>query len=93
MLEAENWVALGFLSFFGLLAYLGVHRKLIDAIDHRQARIKSELEHRPSACAKKRKRCSASLSVVRGAPVAPLGCQEPECARAVKREAEEDWGR
>ena len=44
MLEAENWVALGFLSFFGLLAYLGVHRKLIDAIDHRQARIESELE-------------------------------------------------
>ena len=44
MLEAENWVALGFLCFFGLLAYLGVHRKLIDAIDHRQARIKSELE-------------------------------------------------
>ena len=44
MLEAENWVALGFLSFLGLLAYLGVHRKLIDAIDHRQARIKSELE-------------------------------------------------
>ena len=44
MLEAENWVALGFLSFLGLLAYLGVHRKVNDAIDHRQARIKSELE-------------------------------------------------
>src|ERR1700756_1199013 len=44
MLEAENWVALGFLCFLGLLVYLGVHRKLIDAIDHRQARIKSELE-------------------------------------------------
>ena len=44
MLETENWVAVGFLCFLGLLAYLGVHRKLIDAIDRRQARIKSELE-------------------------------------------------
>jgi F-type H+-transporting ATPase subunit b len=44
MLEAENWVAVAFLCFLGLLAYLGAHRKMIDAIDHRQARIKSELE-------------------------------------------------
>ncbi len=44
MLEAENWVAVGFLCFLGLLVYLGAHRKLIDAIDSRQARIKSELE-------------------------------------------------
>jgi F-type H+-transporting ATPase subunit b len=44
MLETENWVAVGFLCFLGLLAYLGAHRKLIDAIDRRQARIKSELE-------------------------------------------------
>jgi F-type H+-transporting ATPase subunit b len=42
--EAENWVALGFLLFLGLLAYLGVHRKLFDALDQRQARIKSELD-------------------------------------------------
>jgi F-type H+-transporting ATPase subunit b len=44
MLETENWVALGFLCFLGLLAYLGAHRKLIEAIDSRQARIKSELD-------------------------------------------------
>jgi F-type H+-transporting ATPase subunit b len=44
MLEAENWVAVAFLCFLGLLAYLGAHRKMIDAIDRRQARIKSELE-------------------------------------------------
>ena len=43
MLETENWVAIGFLCFLGLLGYLGVHRKLIDAIDARQARIRSEL--------------------------------------------------
>ncbi|MGA7787095.1 MAG: ATP F0F1 synthase subunit B, partial [Xanthobacteraceae bacterium] len=43
MMETENWVALGFLCFLGLLAYLGAHRKIFDAIDARQARIKSEL--------------------------------------------------
>src|SRR5580704_16322707 len=42
--ETENWVALAFLLFLGLLAYLGVHRKLTDTLDARQARIKSELD-------------------------------------------------
>jgi F-type H+-transporting ATPase subunit b len=40
----EAWVAIAFLCFLGLLAYLGVHRKLIDSLDHRQARIKGELD-------------------------------------------------
>lgn len=40
----ETWVALAFLCFLGLLAYLGMHRKLIDSLDQRQARIKSELD-------------------------------------------------
>jgi len=44
MLETENWVALGFLCFVGLLVYLGAHRKIFEAIDGRQARIKSELD-------------------------------------------------
>ena len=44
MHETENWVAIGFLFFLGLLVYLGAHRKLIDALDQRQARIKSELD-------------------------------------------------
>jgi F-type H+-transporting ATPase subunit b len=44
LMETENWVALGFLSFLGLLVYLGAHRKLIDGIDQRQARIRSELD-------------------------------------------------
>jgi F-type H+-transporting ATPase subunit b len=42
--ETENWVALAFLLFLGLLAYLGVHRKLIVSLDQRQARIKGELD-------------------------------------------------
>src|SRR5580704_155748 len=42
--ETENWVALAVLLFLGLLAYLGVHRKLTDTLDARQGRIKSELD-------------------------------------------------
>ncbi len=44
LMETENWVALGFLCFIGLLIYLGAHRKVFDSIDARQARIKSELD-------------------------------------------------
>jgi F-type H+-transporting ATPase subunit b len=42
--ETENWVALAFLLFLGLLAYLGVHRKLTNSLDQRQARIKGDLD-------------------------------------------------
>ena len=44
MQETENWVALGFILFVGLLAYLGVQRKIGDTLDQRQARIKGELD-------------------------------------------------
>jgi F-type H+-transporting ATPase subunit b len=44
MPEAEAWVAIAFVLFLGLLVYLGAHRKVIDAIDARQARIKAELD-------------------------------------------------
>ena len=40
----EAWVAIAFLCFLGLLAYLGVHRKLMDSLDQRQARIKGDLD-------------------------------------------------
>jgi len=44
MLEAEFWVAVAFVIFLGVLAYVGVHRKLIEALDQRGARIKAELD-------------------------------------------------
>ena len=44
MLEAEAWVAVAFVLFLGLLVYLGAHRRLLDGIDQRQARIKAELD-------------------------------------------------
>jgi len=42
--EAETWVAIAFICFLGLLAYVGVHRKLAKALDDRAARIKAELD-------------------------------------------------
>jgi F-type H+-transporting ATPase subunit b len=44
MLEAEAWVAVAFVLFLGLLVYMGAHRRVIDGIDARRARIKSELD-------------------------------------------------
>ena len=43
MLEAEAWVASACVLFPSLLVYLGAHRRVIDGIDQRQARIKAEL--------------------------------------------------
>ena len=42
--EAEFWVALGFFAFLGLLAYVGVHRMIVKALDDRAGRIKAELD-------------------------------------------------
>jgi F-type H+-transporting ATPase subunit b len=42
--ETENWVAIAFILFIGLLVYLGAHRKVFDALDGRRARIKAELD-------------------------------------------------
>src|SRR5271165_3727711 len=44
MLEPEFWVAVAFFVFVGILMYVGVHRKLLAALDERQARIKAELD-------------------------------------------------
>jgi F-type H+-transporting ATPase subunit b len=44
MQEGENWVALAFVLFLGLLVYMGAHRRIADALDQRQARIKAELD-------------------------------------------------
>jgi F-type H+-transporting ATPase subunit b len=42
--EAETWVALAFVVFVGLLAYVGVHKKIVAALDGRSERIKAELD-------------------------------------------------
>src|SRR6201982_3789048 len=42
--EPEFWVAVAFFILMGVFAYLGVHRTVLTALDHRAARIKGELD-------------------------------------------------
>jgi len=44
MLDAEFWVAASFFIFVGILVYVGVHKKIAEALDHRRDRIKAELD-------------------------------------------------
>jgi F-type H+-transporting ATPase subunit b len=44
MLDAEFWVATSFFIFIGILVYVGVHKKIAEALDHRRDRIKAELD-------------------------------------------------
>jgi F-type H+-transporting ATPase subunit b len=42
--EPETWVAIAFVILMGLFAYLGIHRTVLKALDHRAERIKAELD-------------------------------------------------
>jgi F-type H+-transporting ATPase subunit b len=42
--EAETWVAIAFLVFVALLAYLGVHKQIVAALDNRANKIKADLD-------------------------------------------------
>jgi F-type H+-transporting ATPase subunit b len=42
--EPEFWVAVGFVILMMVFAYVGVHRTVLTALDHRRDRIKSELD-------------------------------------------------
>jgi F-type H+-transporting ATPase subunit b len=44
MPEPETWVAICFIIFLGVLGYMGAHRKILDALDNRQMRIKAEFD-------------------------------------------------
>jgi len=44
MFGAEFWVAAAFVIFVGILIYLGVHTRIVDVLDQRAARIKSDLD-------------------------------------------------
>ena len=43
-LEAEFWVAVAFVILMAIFAYVGVHRTVLKALDHRGERIKAELD-------------------------------------------------
>src|ERR1700760_2357089 len=42
--DPETWVAIAFVILIGVLAWLGVHRTMFTALDHRSERIKAELD-------------------------------------------------
>ena len=42
--EPETWVAIAFVILMVLFAYLGIHRTVLKALDHRAERIKAELD-------------------------------------------------
>ena len=44
LLDAETWVALAFLLFLGVLAYVGVPKLIAKSLDERGARIRAELD-------------------------------------------------
>jgi len=44
MFTAEFWVAVAFFAFLGILAYVGAHKYILDALDQRSAKIKAELD-------------------------------------------------
>ena len=42
--EPETWVAIAFVILMVLFAYLGIHKTVLTALDHRGERIKAELD-------------------------------------------------
>jgi F-type H+-transporting ATPase subunit b len=44
MFDASFWVAVAFFIFLGVLGYVGVHKKIAEALDQRRDRIKAELD-------------------------------------------------
>ena len=42
--DPETWVAIAFVILMGVFAWLGVHRTVFTALDHRAERIKAELD-------------------------------------------------
>ena len=42
--DPETWVAIAFIILMGVFAWLGVHRTVFTALDHRSERIKAELD-------------------------------------------------
>jgi F-type H+-transporting ATPase subunit b len=42
--EPETWVAIAFVILMVVFAYLGIHRTVLKALDHRGERIKAELD-------------------------------------------------
>src|SRR5206468_4389100 len=42
--QPETWVAIAFVILLALFAYLGIHKTVLTALDHRAQRIRAELD-------------------------------------------------
>jgi F-type H+-transporting ATPase subunit b len=81
--EPEFWVAVGFVILMGVFAYIGVHRTVLTALDHRSERIKSELDD-----AKRLKQEAASVLEQYKARRASAEREAQEIVASAKAEAE-----
>src|ERR1700742_3697897 len=81
--EPEFWVAVGFVILMGVFVYVGVHRTVITALDHRSGRIKAELDD-----AKRLKQEAASVLEQYKARHASAEREAQEIVASAKAEAE-----
>ena len=81
--EPEFWVAVGFVILMGVFVYVGVHRTVLTALDHRSERIKAELDD-----ARRIKQEAASLLEEYKARRASAEREAQDIIAAAKAEAE-----
>src|SRR6202012_4074075 len=81
--EPEFWVAVGLVILMIVFAYVGVHRTVLTALDHRRDRIKSELDE-----ASRLKYEAAKLQVGYQGRGGTAGRESQEIVAAAKAEAE-----
>ena len=81
--DPETWVAIAFVILMGLFAYLGVHRTVLKALDHRAERIRNELEE-----AKRLKQEAAKVLAEYKARRASAEREADEIVTSAKAEAE-----
>src|SRR3979411_691534 len=81
--EPETWVAIAFVILMALFAYLGIHRTVLKALDHRSDRIKAELDD-----ARRLKDEAATLLAEYKARHAKAEAEAQEIIASAKAEAE-----
>lgn len=81
--DPETWVAIAFVILMGLFAYLGVHRTVLKALDHRAEHIRNELEE-----AKRLKQEAAKVLADYKARRASAEREAEEIVTSAKAEAE-----
>src|SRR5882672_4626043 len=81
--QPETWVAIAFVILMVLFAYLGIHKTVLTALDHRAERIKSELDD-----ARRLKEDAAKLLAEYKARHATAEREAQDIIEAAKAEAE-----